>query len=67
MPEYDKCVKCGNTVSADDIGLYRKLVDRTADGGFMCIRCMAERFGCNVEKLEEKVRFYRENGCLLFP
>ncbi len=67
MSEYDRCVKCGGTVTADDIGLFRKLVDRTADGGFMCIDCMAEKFGCRREKLEEKVREYRKNGCLMFP
>ena len=59
------CQECGAPLTADDIGLYRKMVYRGADT-FSCTVCLAKRFGVPVSKLEAKIREYKELGCLLF-
>lgn len=60
------CIKCGGRLTADDIGLHRKLINRGARE-FMCIRCLAEKFKVSVACLEQKIEEYKEWGCTLFP
>ncbi len=66
MANYKTCFDCGNELFADDIAIYRKLVDRNADE-FLCIDCLAERFGCTREDVEKLIAHFRESGvCTLF-
>lgn len=61
----NKCTKCGADISSDDIGATKKLINRGATE-FLCIPCLAEKFGVSVEKIHEKIEYWRESGCLLF-
>ena len=33
---------------------------------FLCINCIAEKFDCSKELLEEKIKQFKESGCTLF-
>ncbi len=61
----NKCTKCGTDISSDDIGATKKLINRGATE-FLCIPCLAEKFGVATEKIHEKIEYWRESGCLLF-
>lgn len=61
-----KCFKCGKELTADEMGLFRKTVDRMADC-FLCIDCLAERFETTRESLQNMIDRLRESGCTLFP
>ncbi len=59
------CTECGKELTTDDVGLYRKLVSRGART-FLCVGCLAKQYGISVEKLEERIKAYKESGCTLF-
>ncbi len=59
------CKKCGKELSGNDIGLTKKLINRGSTE-FLCIDCIAEKFDCTKELLEEKIRQFKESGCTLF-
>ena len=59
------CKKCGRELSGNDIGLTKKLINRGSTE-FFCINCIAEKFDCSKELLEEKIKQFKESGCTLF-
>ena len=60
------CMQCEQKLLGDDIGIYMKLVSRTAKE-FLCMECLAKKLGCKKEDLEALVKRYREAGnCVLF-
>lgn len=59
------CKKCGKELSGNDIGLTKRLINRGSTE-FLCINCIAEKFDCTKELLEEKIRQFKESGCTLF-
>ena len=61
----NNCKKCGKELSGNDIGLTKKLINRGSIE-FLCIDCIAEKFDCTKELLEEKIRQFKESGCTLF-
>ena len=66
MADYQSCKQCGGQLFDDDIAIYRKLVYRMADE-FLCRDCLANQFGCEREKIDQLIRYYRESGeCTLF-
>ena len=48
------CVKCGKTLTYNEIGAYRKFVNR---GGkdFLCKECLAKRLGISPERIDQKI------------
>ena len=62
---HDVCRLCGASLSHDEVGLTKKLINRGAVE-FLCFGCMAEHFSVTVELLKEKVEQFREMGCTLF-
>lgn len=59
------CNKCGKSLSRDEEGLYRKLMEMEPKE-YLCIECLAEYFGCTVEVLQQKIEHFRNLGCFLF-
>ena len=49
-----RCKNCGRTLTGDEIGLYRKLVNRGADT-YLCKACLADHFSCDTALLDEKI------------
>ena len=59
------CIRCGKTLTYNEIGLHKKLIHRGAQE-FLCIECLGKHFGVSTERLEEKIRQFQEVGCTLF-
>jgi hypothetical protein len=59
------CSQCERPLTGDEISVYRKLVNREA-ASFLCKTCLAEYFGVTENKIDEKIRQFKRNGCLLF-
>ena len=62
MPD---CIKCGKPLLHDEVGIYKKLVNRAADK-FLCKECLAEHFEVDVSDIDAKIKQYKELGCTLF-
>lgn len=60
-----RCVACGAPVTADEIGLTKKLINRGTTE-FYCIRCLSGRFRVREENLREMIIRFRKQGCTLF-
>ncbi len=61
-----RCYKCEKELTADEVGLYRKTVDRMAEK-FLCIDCLAAHFDTTAESLRQMIERLRATGCMLFP
>lgn len=59
------CMKCGRILTADEIGLYKKLVNRGAQS-FLCLACLGAHFHVEEARLREKIDQFRKSGCSLF-
>ncbi|GHV07507.1 hypothetical protein FACS1894217_08460 [Clostridia bacterium] len=59
------CKDCGTEVTSTESALNRKLIARSLTE-FMCMDCLAEYFRVDRAVLEQRVVFFRENGCGLF-
>jgi len=64
--EKKSCYICGKeTLSKNDIGLTKKLLDKDARC-FYCIDCLAEYLEVDTEFLLAKIKEFKEQGCILF-
>lgn len=61
---YD-CKCCSETIEQDAIGLYRKLLDKSAKA-YLCMNCLANHLDTTVEELREKAAEFKAEGCKLF-
>ncbi len=59
------CIKCGNKLTRDEIGLHKKLCNRGASE-HLCIECLSAHFHVPVPLLREKIEQFRKDGCTLF-
>lgn len=59
------CKQCGRPLTADEIALHKRLVNRGA-AAHLCLTCLAGYFGCSEDVLQEKIAYFRRIGCLLF-
>lgn len=58
-------MECQRELTADEIGLHKKMINRGATE-HMCITCLAAFFHCEESLLERKIEQFRAQGCLLF-
>ena len=65
MSDPARCIRCGASLTKDDIGLTRKMINRGATE-FLCIPCLADHFRLPEEVLREKIREFKAMGCTLF-
>lgn len=59
------CVKCRKPLSFDEIAATKKLINRGIET-FYCIDCLAQAFDVSRENIEEKIQYFKDNGCTLF-
>ena len=59
------CKKCGKELTRNDIWRTHKIINRGSTE-FLCIDCIAEKFDCTKELLEEKIKQFKAAGCTLF-
>lgn len=60
-----RCFGCGAALSCDETALYRRLVNRGAEQ-FLCLDCLAKKFGVSRAELLAKIEQFRRDGCTLF-
>ncbi|MDE7210083.1 MAG: hypothetical protein K2O03_01405 [Lachnospiraceae bacterium] len=60
------CVQCGRELAQNDIGAYKKFVNRGAKDSFLCRGCLARQLGIPLAQLEEKIEYFKSQGCTLF-
>lgn len=65
MPDPSCCVRCGASLTKDDIGLTRKMINRGAEE-YCCISCLSRHFQISEEILRKKIQEFKEMGCTLF-
>lgn len=65
VPDAARCKECGAPLSADEMALTRKLINRGATA-FLCLDCLAAFFGCDTDLLRRKAEQFRRDGCALF-
>ena len=60
-----KCKNCGSILSMNEVGLYKKMINRMAEE-FLCKKCLADRLKCSTEYLDTNITQFKAQGCLLF-
>lgn len=60
-----RCMQCQKELSHNEIGAYKKFVNRGADS-YLCLNCLAKHFGISVAQIEEKIAYFKAQGCTLF-
>lgn len=61
----DGCIRCGSTLEQNDIGAYKKFINRESRE-YMCIRCLSTELGISETLMREKIAFFKKQGCTLF-
>ncbi|MBT2282445.1 MAG: hypothetical protein ACE3K2_14405 [Paenibacillus sp.] len=66
MAQHRLCTSCQVPLSSDDVGIYLKLISRSAQQ-FLCIDCLGVKLNSGREPIEKLIRYFRESGnCALF-
>ena len=63
--ENKQCYVCGMGLSKNEIGLTKKLIDKTTNK-FYCLSCLAEYLEVTEAELLAKIEEFKEEGCMLF-
>ena len=61
----EKCAVCQKTLTRDEIGITKKLINRGAES-FLCKECLARRFKIEVSDIDRLIENFRRDGCSLF-
>ena len=59
------CVRCGKTLTNDEIAITKKLINRGAQESF-CVPCLAARFHISEKDVEQLISNFKAAGCSLF-
>ncbi len=59
-------MNCKKELTGNEIAMHKKLINRFAEE-FMCLDCLSQHFNVSKELLEEKIKYFIETGCTLFP
>ena len=60
-----RCFQCEKPLKRDEIGLYRKLVNRGAQV-FLCKSCIAAHFKMSEADCDSLIAHFKEAGCSMF-
>lgn len=67
MPERPVCAQCGVLLTEDDVGASKKLINRGLPAEeCVCVPCLASRFRVGETVIRDRIRYWRDQGCLLF-
>ena len=59
------CFRCGMPLSFNEIGAYRKFINRGSTR-FLCKPCLAQELNISVETIDRKIEQFKAQGCTLF-
>lgn len=60
-----KCFRCGAELSADEIAVYKKLINRGAEK-YLCIPCLSVEIKVSEDEIKRKIEQFKKAGCTLF-
>ena len=61
----ERCFSCGAKLTRDDIGMYRKAVNKGAEQ-CLCLDCLARKYGVSRSYFLDKIALLKARGCTLF-
>ncbi len=61
----ERCRICQKPLAQNEIGATKKLINRNTTE-FLCVHCLAEKFGVTEERINEMIETFKKNGCTLF-
>ena len=61
----EHCLACGRLLTADEIAVTKKLINRGA-ARFYCVDCLAAYFEVSPADIRERIAYFRQMGCTLF-
>ena len=56
----ERCRECGRALTADEIAVTRKLINRGARS-FYCVDCLAAYFEVTPEEIRERIAYFRQS------
>lgn len=59
------CMHCGEHLTYNEIGAYKKFVNR-GSRKFLCKGCLAGKLGVTAEEIDRKIEQFKLQGCTLF-
>ena len=59
------CMECGKELTFNEIGAYKKFVNRGSER-FLCKSCLAAKLDVSVEEINRKIEQFKAQGCTLF-
>lgn len=59
------CRQCGRALTADEIAVTRKLINRGARE-YLCVDCLAAYFEVQPQEIRERIAYFKSTGCTLF-
>lgn len=62
----ETCWKCGAQLSADEVGLNYKVINRGVTK-FQCLNCLSTTFNTTTDNLRGMIERFRAAGCSMFP
>lgn len=60
-----ECIRCGKHLTFNDIGAHKKFINRGSTE-FMCKSCLAKEFKVDEALIDEKIEYFKKQGCTLF-
>ena len=60
-----ECMGCGRNLTNNEIGAYRKFVNRDSRS-FLCKDCLAGKLNITAEDIDRKIEQFKQQGCTLF-
>ena len=63
--DLETCFLCGKQLLRDEIGMYRKAVNKEAEA-CLCLDCLAAKYKVSRSYFEEKIALLKARGCTLF-
>ncbi|MBQ8201780.1 MAG: hypothetical protein IJZ74_08440 [Clostridia bacterium] len=62
----ERCIACGQPVTPDEEAMTKKLINRGITQ-YQCIPCLARHFAVTEQALYERMQYFKDMGCMLFP
>ena len=62
----ETCWKCGAKLSADEVGINYKIINRGVTK-FQCLDCLSATFNTTTDNLRGMRERFRAAGCTMFP
>lgn len=59
------CMQCGRELTFNEIGAHKKFINRGSKS-FLCRSCLAQKLDVPAELIDEKIEYFKMQGCTLF-